>query len=84
MCLYFSQSHTCVTFIKKNYKLKTNKNVLGPIGPISRKNVTKNCFSYKLRSEVQLISGSMTVGFELYVYDVKVNFKLGTKFIYDV
>ena len=84
MCLYFSQSHTCVTFIEKNYKLKTNKNVLGPTGPISCKNVTRNCFSYKLRYEMQLISDSMIVGFELYVYDVKVNLKLGTKFIYDV
>ena len=84
MCLYFLQSHTCVTFIRKNYKLKTNKNVLARTGPTSYKNVTGNCFSYKLCFEGQLISDSMIVGFELYVYDVKVNFKLGTKFIYDV
>ena len=84
MCLYFSQSHIRVTFIEKIYKLKTNKNLLGPTGPISYKNFTGNCFLYKLRFEVQLISDSMIVGFELYVYDVKVNFNLGTKFIYDV
>ena len=83
MCLYFSQSHTCNLY-KKNYKLKTNKDVLGPTGHVSCKNITGNCFCYKLRSEVQLISDSMIVGFELYVYDVKVNFKLGTKFICDV
>ena len=84
MCLYFSQSHNCVTFIEKNYKLKINKNVLGPTGPISCKNVTENCFSYKLRFEVQLISDGIIVDFALYFYNVKVNFKLGTKFIYDV
>ena len=55
ICLYFSQSPTCVTFTEKNYKLKTNKNVLGPTGPISCKNVIGNCFSYKLRSELQLL-----------------------------
>ena len=78
MSLYFSQSHTCITFIEKNYCISSK------LTKMSCKNMTGNCFSYKLRSDVQLISDSMIVGFELYVYDVKVNFKLKTKFIYDM
>ena len=73
-----------IKLVNRAKQLLNNTQTNYTTGPISCKNVTGNCFSYKLRSEVQLISDSMIVGFELYVYDVKVNFELGTKFIYDV
>ena len=75
MWLYFSQSHTCVTFIEKTYELKTNKNVRFPRDPFHALTSQQVVF-IKKDSVAKLISDCMILtGSAVFVYDVLSKFQ---------